>query len=49
MKMATPTTNSNCVILTVRTAIDFDSEPDAAFPVPVQGHHAHIAGNDRVL
>ena len=37
------------VLLTVGTAVDFDSEPDAALSVPVQGHHAHVAGDHRVL
>lgn len=49
MKMAKPITNFICVILTVRTAIDFNSEPDAAFSIPVQRHEAHIAGNNGML
>lgn len=37
------------MVLTVRTAIDLNSEPDAAFSVPIQRHDAHVTGNHRVL
>ena len=49
MKITKSTTNFNSMILTVRTSIDFNSEPDAAFSVPVQRHHAHVAGNNWML
>ena len=45
MKMTKSTTNFDSMVLTVRTAVDLNSESNAAFSVPIQRHDAHIAGD----
>ena len=43
------TTNFHSMVLTVRTAVDLNPEPNAAFSVPIQRHKADVAGDDRML